>query len=156
MLTENQLEKLVEEINSLEDTIKQISYISNLLRFSLRLAYDVKKIPDQIDKFLSKEQQEHIRYLYNQLDFISNKVSYLQSFVDRDGNFIITPPDDDWDDWAGTSSASTRLADELFKANIPSEDAIDILCKVLFCDRNVAERHVKDSYCKIPGQDFML
>lgn len=155
MLTEQQLEKLLETLNDLTKELKKTDEIASHFRFNWRLADELswnaksghQEVPEQVQQFLGKEQQEYLRYLFSHLNHLANTISYLQSFIDVEGNFIISPSDEDEDeDWQGTSNAGMRLANELHRLDVPPEKTVNVIKAVLLGEMHHAQNYVKRVY----------
>jgi hypothetical protein len=77
------------------------------------------------------------------------KASYLQSCINKKGNFIATrEPDEDgnlYEDWHGTSTIKTRVASLMHKLGHTPEECIDALTHVAHIEPSQAMDYIKFS-----------
>lgn len=136
-LNERQLEALISNIDSLTRPLPRLQEILATIRLYWQLREDSKsELHPEIDALLGPKIKDYLRYLHSQAQDLVNTASYVESFLDRKGNFIAAPEDDDdWDDWreraeSGTSTIRTRVVDLMCRLGHTPEAAADALVQV--------------------------
>jgi hypothetical protein len=142
MLEEEQLETLIGSLNEEVKKLEGLRYFTETLRLSWRMIDEMGDVPSEVEQFLSKEQKSTLRHLYGYLQDMVNNASYLESFLDKKGNFVASREDESWE-WKGTSTIKTRLVKLMHKLGHTPEEASDALVEVCHIEKWETQDYIK-------------
>lgn len=133
LLDEKQMMSLVTDLDRHQKNFETAEHVLKTLRFFWRMREDSRKtLPDEVIAHIEWEQKDVLRMLRDNLNDLINSSSCLESFIDKDGNFVSEYEENehgDWE-WSGTSTVRTRLASLMHKLGHTPEEAADALVEV--------------------------